>query len=55
MITMLTYIAQIDIGEYKTLLNALKQLVLPCFGFFLHPKNKSEIPKIMPDYPKNVA
>ena len=55
MITMLTYIAHIDIGEYKNPLNALKQSVLPCFGFFLYPKNKHEIPKMMPDDPKNVA
>ena len=41
MITMLTYIEQIDIGEYKkTLLNALKQPWLPCFDFFLYPKHK---------------
>ena len=56
MIIMLTYIAQIDIGEYKkNLLNALKQPCLICFGFFLYPKNKRQIPKMMPDDPKNVA
>ena len=56
MITMLTSIEQIDIGEYKeTLLNDLKQPLLPCFGFFLYHKNKREIPKMMPDDPKKVA
>ena len=55
MITMLTYIAQIDIGEYKNLFNALKQPWLPCFGFFLYPKNRREIPKMMLDDPKIFA
>ena len=55
MITMLTYIPQIDIEDYKTLLNVLIQPWLPCFGIFLNPKNKLEIPKMMPDNPNFFA
>ena len=33
---------------------ALKPPMLPCF-IFLYPKNKGEIPKTMPDNPKNVV
>ena len=57
MITMLTYIAQIDIGEYKNPFKCPETtlVTLPCFGFFLYPRNKRKIPKIMPDDPKNVA
>ena len=55
MITM-TYTAQIDKSENnKKLLYALKKSMLPCFGFFLYPKNKGEIPKTMPDNHWNVV
>ena len=46
MITMWTYIAQ---NTKKKPLNALIRPWLPCFGFFLYPKNKREIPKMLPD------
>ena len=56
MIPVLTYIA------HTNPLNTLKQPQLPCFGSFLYPKNKREIPKlcltipkIMPEDPKKDA
>ena len=55
MITMLTYIAQIDIGEYKNPFICPETTLVTLFWLILYPRNKHEIPKIMPDDPKNVA
>ena len=54
MITLLSSIEQIDIGKYKK--KTFKCPETTSFTlFFLYPKNKREIPKLMPDDPKNVA
>ena len=50
MITMLTFVAHIDIGEHKTPFNTLKSS--PITKFFLYPKNRGEIPKKLLDNPK---
>ena len=55
MITMLTCIAHIDVGEYKSHLQTLKQRPLHYIGSFWYSENKHEIPKIMPDNIKNNA
>ena len=56
MITILTYIAHIDIGEYKHSFKYLETTPsLHFFGFFLNPENRREIEKNMPDNPKKDA
>ena len=49
--------SHIDIGTYKKPSKTLKpppypSPPLPCFCSCLYPKNKHEIPKCLPDYPK---
>ena len=55
MIPVLTYIAHINIGEYKKHFNYPETTPLTRFGSFLYAKNKRDIPKIMSDDPKNDA
>ena len=49
MITIWTYKAHIDIGEYKT------PIKYPKTAPFLYPKHKCQIPNMLPDNPKKDA
>ena len=55
MLTMLTYIAHIDIGEYKNPFKCFETILVTLFWLLFVPKNKREFPKIMPDDPKIFA
>ena len=56
MITVMTYISPINIGEYKKPLQ--KPWNKPCYPILVHffyHKYKLVVPKMMPDNPKNDA
>ena len=55
MLTMLTYIAHINIGKYKNPFKCFETILVTLFWLLFVPKNKREFPKIMPDDPKIFA